>query len=124
VNNRKVLLWAGVALAGMVLIAGIIVMVRHATGPKNAILGRWRLQDATICNVAYPHEIEFFPDKQYVASGFSLFWNGGQYSVVDRARVRMETRTGVALYEVKLQGKSLTFTNTTGCTIVYERVAH
>jgi len=123
VNQRKQLLWAGVALAGILLIIGAVLMVQRVTGPKNAILGRWRLQGATICNAAYPREIEFFPDTQYVASGFSLFWNGGRYAVVDRKRVRMETRTGIALYEVRLQGTSLTFTNSTGCTLVYERVS-
>jgi hypothetical protein len=120
-NDRKVLLWIGLAVAAIALIGGAVALFKTGTG--TAIIGRWRLQsDTTLCNIAYPREIEFFPDKQYVASGFSLIWNGGQYSVVDRARVRMETRTGVALYEVTLTGKSLTFTNAAGCTIAYERV--
>jgi hypothetical protein len=123
VKTQKLLLWIGLALAGIVFAAGTILMVQHVRGPKSAIIGRWRLLDTTICNVAYPREIEFFPDKQYVVSGFSLFWNGGRYAVVDRARVRMETRTGVALYEISLQGTSITFTNNAGCTIAYERVA-
>lgn len=47
-------------------------------------------------------------------------WSGGQYSV-DRARIRMETRTGVALYETRLYGKSLTFVTRSGLVARYRR---
>lgn len=120
-NDKKLLIWVGAGLVGLILIAGIVMLASHITGPKNAVIGRWHLRDTTICSLTYPREIEFFPDKQYATSGFSLFWGGGQYAVVDRSRLRLETRTGVAIYDVTLSGKSLTFKNSSGCTIVYDR---
>jgi hypothetical protein len=123
VKDRRILLWVGAALAGILFITAAIVLVRNVTGPKNALIGRWRLRDSTtFCNVAYPGRVEFFPDEQYVASGLTLLWNGGRYAVVDHGRVRMETRSGVALYDVHLHGRFLAFTNSSGCTIDYERV--
>ena len=120
-NDKKLLIMVGAGLLGLVLVIGIVMMVSHVTAPKNAIIGRWHRRDTTMCSLTYPREIEFFPDKQYATSGFSLFWGGGQYAVVDRSRMRLETRTGIALYELTLRGKSLTFTNSSGCTIVYDR---
>ena len=87
-----------------------------------SIVGRWHQDEPTFCSVTYPREVEFFPDQIYTVSGARIWWNGGAYAVVDRGRLRMETRDGPDIYRVRVEARRLTLTNSSGCTIVYYRL--
>lgn len=59
-KDRKRLLWIGLALASITLIARAVEVFQGGAG--TAIVGRWHLQNNTTPgNIAYPREIEFLP---------------------------------------------------------------
>lgn len=113
--ERKVLL--------ILFVAGLTLI--FACAGKSRILGRWSLKDeVSICNLAYPKEIEFFEDGEYVTRGLGVIWNGGKFSIVDKRRIKMETTTGLDIYEFSISGDVLTFVNKQGCSFSYRKTLH
>lgn len=45
----------------------------------------------------------------------------GNYRVVDKRRVKVETTTGPGVYEFKISGDLLSFKNDSGCEFRYRR---
>jgi hypothetical protein len=118
----------GVGLLLLFVVTGIALLLWHrnrhgGTAPDAPpIVGRWHQDEPTVCSVTYPQEVEFFPDKLYTASGVRIWWNGGTYAVVDRRRIRMDTRDGPAVYDFRVEATRLTLTNSSGCAVVYYRM--
>jgi hypothetical protein len=72
-----------------------------------------------MCTLAQPNDLEFFDDGTYV--GALPNWKGGTYRVVDGGRLKLETTTGLGVYEFKISGGLLTITNDSGCEFRYRR---
>ena len=94
----------------------VVFSISCSTKP---VVGKWIKTSSEMCTLAQPNELEFFDDGTYV--GALPNWKGGNYRVVDRRRVKVETTTGTGVYEFNIFGDLLAFKNDSGCEFRYRR---
>lgn len=114
--------YVAAAAAGVLVLAIVIALILHAR--REPLVGRWIREDINPCSVAYPGEIEFLSNGQYVAEGLVAqlgIWRGGGYVRLSSDRVRVDTFDGPATYRLIVQNERATFTNMIGCSISYKR---
>lgn len=92
-----------------------------------SIVGKWTKVATAECDKSYPDELEFFETGIYSSTParkvFSL-WQSGDYELVDRNRIRIQTATDAMLvysFSISKEG-SLIFVDQNGCEFRYERV--
>ena len=92
-----------------------------------SIVGKWIKVATTECDKSYPNELEFFETGIYSSTAtrkvFSL-WQSGDYEIVDRNRIRIQTATDAMLvynFSISKEG-FLIFVDQDGCEFRYERV--
>jgi hypothetical protein len=86
-------------------------------GSGGAVGGRWHKITDNLCGTFYPGKVEFFGDGTY--AGSLPLWGGGQYSVVDSKRLKLDTTAGLGVYEFEVRGNVLTVKNDGGCEFKY-----
>lgn len=103
---------------GMSAACLLIILLSSCGGPGD-IVGTWRRIPGGVCGEIYPDKVTFLADNSYV--GGLVNWNGGKYQLLDRETIKMDTRTGPALYQCVLTGDELTFKTDWGCEVKYRR---
>jgi hypothetical protein len=89
------------------------------------LTGRWTKTVSPPCATAYPDEIEF-GDARYLArkgpdQGF-VVWDTGSVEVLDEHTVRLGIATDQRVeYRFALDGDTLRFTDSEGCSFGYRR---
>lgn len=109
--NQFVRLGAAAACLSLALLS--------SCGGQGDIVGTWRRVPGGVCGEIYPDKVTFLADSSYV--GGLVNWNGGKYQILDRQTIKMDTRSGPALYHCELTGDDLTFTTDWGCEVKYRR---
>jgi hypothetical protein len=96
----------------------LFAMSQLACG-KPSLIGRWNRVASGDCYWQYPAKLEFFEDGTYV--GAFPNWNGGKYNVVEGSRLKIDTLTGLGVYNFQISGKLLKFRNDSNCEFEYTR---
>jgi hypothetical protein len=95
-----------------------LIVLSSCSGTRN-IVGTWRKIPGSVCGEIYPEKVTFLPDGSY--AGGLMCWNGGGYDLVNDKMLKLDTTTGLALYEYKLADDVVTFRTDWGCEFKYRR---
>lgn len=90
------------------------------------LLGRWRKTGREPCAATYPDRLEFRADGQYRGvqdvPGEYTVWDVGTFRVEGAGRVVLSTATDEHVaYQFRATADTLTFVDTSACTIVYHQ---
>ncbi len=99
----------------------VVLLALLTSGCGERIEGQWSRDEITLCSIAYPGEIEFLEDGTYLVRGPAAFWKGGTYAHTEDGRLRLDTISGPAMYDIRLTAENLEITNSQGCRITYSR---
>lgn len=101
------------------LLFGVLVICLAACSTKSKLVGQWNKLQGVPCDWVCPGKVEFFADGTYV--GALPNWNGGNYELVNRERIKLDTLTGPGVYEFEVSGDVLTFRSDENCEFRYRR---
>ena len=87
---------------------------------NGGVVGRWKWVSGT-CNkgALFPEKLEFLSNGEYV--GQLSYLNGGQYSVVDKQRIKLDTAVGPRVYQFEIVDAVLTLKDDSDCKFSYAR---
>lgn len=95
-----------------------VIFVSCSRQPK--LTGKWKWI-STDCarGFTFPENLEFLDDGTYV--GALPFLSGGEYSMVDRGRIKLDTTAGPRIYEYSIEADLLTLRSDANCSYRYKR---
>lgn len=89
---------------------------------RTSLLGRWRLDSDSKCDLAHPTGVQFLAEGIYrVEHDGHSFWGGGDWDMTDDILSVQDQRDRMVPYRIGLEGARLVLTDEHGCTIVYRR---
>ncbi len=90
------------------------------------IIGIWKKDSVSNCNMKYPDFLEFYQNGTYAGKkerigDFSL-WDVGEYTIISTSQIKISTANDAELiYQYSISGEKLKFKDSDSCEFQYYR---